>query len=187
MSSGSRPSPPRSPPPRPRPPAPTTRTPRRRATSAAPLLAADSVDDGSQLARDLTGGGLFAAALLGALAVERRRRRGRDSSADALEAEVALRVGADADRAARVDRALRGLSAACRTEQKELPSVFAVTVGDDTVDLSLAPPRTDAPAPWTPVDDGRTWRLGADAPGAHGARPRAVPGAGLPGPRARRP
>lgn len=127
-------------------------------------VAVDSADDGSHLARDLTGGGLFAAALLGALAAERRRRRGRDSTPDALEAEVALRVGADADRAARVDRALRGLSAACRTEQKELPSVFAVTVGDDTVDLSLAPPRTDAPAPWAPVDDGRTWRLGADAP-----------------------
>jgi hypothetical protein len=129
----------------------------------------DSADDGGQvqdslLSRDLLGGGLFTAVLLGALLVERRRRRGRAPSGEALEAEVALRVGADPDRAERLDAALRGLSASCRNEQTALPAVFAVTVTDESIDLLLAPPRTDAPAPWTPVDDGRLWRLGPDAP-----------------------
>ena len=41
--------------------------------------------------------------------------------------------------------------------------MFAVQVDDDTIDLRLAPARPDAPAPWTPVDEGRTWRLGRDA------------------------
>ena len=118
----------------------------------------------SVLSRDLVGGGLFTAVVLGALLAERRRRRGRAPSGDALEAEVALRVGADPERAEWLDAALRGLSASCRNEQTSLPAVFAVTVSDESTDLLLAPPRTDAPAPWMPVDDGRIWRLGADAP-----------------------
>jgi hypothetical protein len=117
----------------------------------------------STLARDLTGGGVVAAGLLGALLAERRRRRSAAPDDDALEAEVALLVGADRERAARLDRALRGLSATCRAEQRPLPPVFAVSVDDTTVDLRLAPARTDAPAPWTPVEEGRVWRLAADA------------------------
>ena len=65
--------------------------------------------------------GLLAAGLLGALAAERRRRRGSTPDPEALEAEVALRVGADPDRAARLDRALRGLSATCRTGRPRCP------------------------------------------------------------------
>ena len=117
----------------------------------------------STLARDLTGGGVVAAGLLGALLAERRRRRSNPPGDEALEAEVALLVGADRERAARLDRALRGLSATCRAEQRPLPPVFAVSLDDATIDLRLAPARPDAPAPWTPVDDGRTWRLAADA------------------------
>jgi Bacterial transcriptional activator domain/LysM domain len=117
----------------------------------------------STLARDLTGGGIVAAGLLGALLAERRRRRSAAPDDDALEAEVALLVGADRARAERLDRALRGLSATCRAEQRALPPVFAVSVEDDTIDLRLAPARTDAPTPWTPVDDGRVWRLASDA------------------------
>lgn len=127
----------------------------------------------STLARDLTGGGIVAAGLLGALLAERRRRRGGAPGDEALEAEVALLVGADRERAARLDRALRGLSATCRAEQRPLPPVFAVSVDDEVVDLRLAPPRPDAPAPWTPLDDGRVWRLAADAdePGELGHAP----------------
>lgn len=122
------------------------------------LDGATQVSD-SHLARDLVGGGLFAAGLLGALLLERRRRRGRSDASDVREVEVALRVGADDERAARVDRALRALAETCRTEQKDLPAVFAVSVSADAVDLMIAPPREDAPAPWTPVDDGAVWRL----------------------------
>ena len=116
----------------------------------------------STLARDLTGGGIVAAGLLGALLAERRRRRSAAPDGDALEAEVALLVGADRERADRLDRALRGLSATCRVEQRALPPVFAVSVDDETIDLRLAPASADAPAPWTPVDDGRIWRLAAE-------------------------
>ena len=117
----------------------------------------------SKLARDLTGGGIVAAGLLAALAAERRRRRGGAPDDEALEAEVGLLVGADRARAERLDTALRGLSALARTEQVSLPPVFAVVVDDEHVDLRLAPARPDAPVPWTPLDDGRTWRLARDA------------------------
>lgn len=119
--------------------------------------------EGSSLPRDLLLGGLLSAGVLGALAAERRRRRGATADEDALDAEVALRVGADEDRAAWLDRALRGLSATCRAEQTPLPPVFAVVVDDETIDLRIAPARPDAPAPWTAVDDGRVWRLHRDA------------------------
>ena len=116
-----------------------------------------------QHSRDLLLGGLLSASLLGALAAERRRRRGSAPDDEALEAEVALRVGADENRAAWLDRSLRGLGAICRTERSALPPVFAVTVDDDEIRLRLAPSRTDAPSPWTAEDDGRVWKLSRDA------------------------
>lgn len=130
--------------------------------------AADDLDQAqastdSTLARDLTGGGIVAAGLLAALLAERRRRRGAAPDDDALEAEVGLLVGADQERAAWLDRALRGLSATSRNEQLPLPPAFAVVVDDDHLDLRLAPAREHAPAPWTPLDEGRTWRLSRDA------------------------
>ncbi len=131
------------------------------------------------LPRDLLLGGLLSAGVLGALAAERRRRRGSTPDPEALEAEVALRVGADEDRAARLDRALRGLSATCRAGQTALPPVFAAAVDDDVIDLRLAPGRPDAPAPWTPVDEGRVWRLHRDA--GDGAGPSGLGHAPFPG------
>ncbi|RYU12773.1 hypothetical protein [Nocardioides iriomotensis] len=128
---------------------------------------------GSTLARDLAGGGIVAAGLLAALVAERRRRRGAAPDDEALEAEVGLLVGADRERAAWLDTALRGLAASSRTEQVPLPPVFAVVVDDEHLDLRLAPARPDAPAPWTPLDEGRTWRLSrdADAPAELGHAP----------------
>ncbi len=123
----------------------------------------EQVTEQSTLARDLTGGGILAAGLLIALLAERRRRRGAAPDEEALEAEVGLLVGADQDRALWLDRALRGLSALSRTAQVPLPPVFAVTITDEAIDLRLAPARPEAPAPWTPLDDGRTWRLARDA------------------------
>lgn len=125
--------------------------------------AAEAPAEGSTLPRDLVLGGLLSAGVLGALAAERRRRRGAAPDPGALEAEVALRVGADGGRAAWLDQALRGLSATCRAEQTALPPVFAALVDDDTIDLRIAPARTDAPAPWTAADEGRVWRLRRDA------------------------
>lgn len=119
--------------------------------------AVDSRYDG--LAGDLLGGGLLAATLVGALAAERRRRRGADPSAAQIEAEVALLVGADLDRAERVDRALRRLAVSARADGIPLPPVYAVTVDDDEIELRIAPAAPTPPAPWVPLKDGRRWRL----------------------------
>lgn len=116
----------------------------------------------SGLAADLLVGGMVGAGILGALAAHRRRRRGLPAEEHAVDAEVALRAGADPARAERLDRALRGLSGTCRVHQASLPPVYAAVVGEEQVDLLLAPARPEAPAPWTPVDDGRVWRLHAD-------------------------
>ncbi|WP_322936905.1 hypothetical protein [Nocardioides bizhenqiangii] len=115
------------------------------------------------LAGDLLGGGLLAATLAGALAAERRRRRGADPSTSQIEAEVAMLVGADIDRAERVDRALRRLVVSARAEGIPLPPVYAVTVDDDEIELRIAPAATNPPAPWIPLKEGRRWRLDREA------------------------
>lgn len=118
-----------------------------------------STDPRWQLPNDLLGGGLVAAGLLSLLLLERRRRRGVDPGPATAAAEVALRVGADPDRALLLDRALRALVGQCEAAGQGLPPVFAVVAGDQQIDLLLAPPQTDPPAPWQPVDGGRRWRL----------------------------
>ncbi|MCM0621273.1 hypothetical protein [Nocardioides bruguierae] len=106
----------------------------------------------------LLAGGLLAASLMTALAARRRRGAGTEPDDDALEAEVALRAGADHDRVTRLDLALRSLSAACRAERVALPPVFAATVDDEAVELRVAPATTAAPAGWSVHDEGRRWR-----------------------------
>ncbi|QCC77913.1 bacterial transcriptional activator domain-containing protein [Nocardioides daphniae] len=110
----------------------------------------------------MASGGLLAAALLGALLAERRRRRGLANTAEELEAEVQLRIGADEERARRLDRALRGLAELCRTERLQLPQVYAVTVSSESVELHLAPRVETAPMPWAVQDEGSRWTLAAD-------------------------
>lgn len=110
----------------------------------------------------LAGGGLLAATLLAALLAERRRRRGLLPTDEELEVEVELRIGADDERARRLDSALRGLAELCRAERVQLPQIYAVTVGDDGVDLHLAPPVDSAPVPWSVRGEGARWHLPAD-------------------------
>jgi len=119
------------------------------------------------------GGGLFGAVLLGALLAERRRRRSRTPDDAEIETEVALRVGADVDRTDWLDQALRGLSAACRSERTPLPQAYAVVLTDDVVELRIAPPVPRAVAPWSAHDGGRTWRLerASFTPGESGHAP----------------
>lgn len=112
----------------------------------------------------LASGGLLSAVLLGALLAERRRRRGAALTDPEAEAEVELRIGADTRRSERLDAALRALAVLCGTEQVSLPQVYAVTVGDDAVELHLAPRAPQAPAPWTVHEDGARWELAHDAP-----------------------
>ena len=94
--------------------------------------------DPAALPWELVGGGLLAAALAGALVAERRRRRGRDLTAAA---------------------ALRRLVVTSRAAGLSLPPVYAATVSDEAIELRIAPAALPAPAPWTPLDEGRRWRL----------------------------
>ena len=112
------------------------------------------------LAEDLLGAGLLAAGLLGAVDAVRRRRRTLEPGPEEIDAEVALRIGADPDRVILLDTALRALATA-QSEQPgtgaTLPAAYAAVVGDDYVELRISPPRTDAPAPWRIQQEGRSW------------------------------
>lgn len=112
-----------------------------------------------RLPSDLLGGGLLTAGLLALLLVERRRRRGSDPDQSATTAEVALRVGGDPSRSVALDHALRALGGLCETNGVPLPPIFAVLVGDEWIELLLAPAQENAPGPWQVVDDGRRWRI----------------------------
>lgn len=109
--------------------------------------------------RDLAVGGLLAAGLLVALETARRRRRIPHPGGDQLEAEVALRIGADPDRARWFDHALRSLAHSCRERGVPLPAVYAALVDSTAVELLVAPPQAPAPEPWVADEDGRRWRL----------------------------
>ncbi|MGH8775804.1 MAG: hypothetical protein ACRDWI_11710, partial [Jiangellaceae bacterium] len=127
----------------------------------------DGAQAGSSHTRDLVTAGLLSAGLLAAIDVVRRRRRTPEPDDDAVEVEVALRIGADPDRAAWLDLALRTLSAACQSTDRRLPPVYAAIVDDAGVELLLAPATPDPPGPWRSLDDGQRWRLDRDgtAPG----------------------
>jgi hypothetical protein len=122
---------------------------------------------------ELAAAGLLAAGVLAAL--ERRRRKqarrrppGRRVVApqpDAAWAEVALRLGADDASARLLDAGLRYLSRALGRQGQAPPTVFAAHIGEENLDLWVAPPGHDVPAPWYPVGDGQVWRLPlADVP-----------------------
>jgi hypothetical protein len=122
---------------------------------------------------ELAAAGLLAAGAL--LALERRRRRqarrrpyGRKvvtPEPDAAWAELALRLGEDEASAQMLDAGLRYLGYALDAAGRVPPTVFAVHVGDENLDLWVSPASHDAPAPWYPVGDGQVWRLALiDAP-----------------------
>jgi hypothetical protein len=121
--------------------------------------------------------GLFGACILSALLMQRARRRGgAQPGGDALDAEIGLRVGADLDRARWLDSALRNLAATCAETSLRLPAVYAALVGDEQLELLLAPASTYAPDPWAVADEGRRWVLQRrDSPRVATAGPAAYP------------
>ncbi len=128
------------------------------APGAATVGAASTQDDAAWMA----GGGLLAAGLLGALALQRRRGIGRRPDGDALEGEGELRFTATTTRSSWLDRALRDLAMDCRGQSMTPPPVYAVIVNDDSIDLLLAPAVLDAVDGWSVEDDGRRWHHGRD-------------------------
>jgi hypothetical protein len=143
------------------------------ADQAGDQAGADQTDSRWRLPADLLGGGLLTAGLLAVLLIERRRRRGSDPDQAATTAEVALRVGGDPRRSLALDHALRSLGQSCEADNLQLPPVFAVLVGDEWIELMLAPGQTEAPSPWEVLDDGQRWRI---------ARTEVVPDTGGPAP-----
>ena len=114
--------------------------------------------------QSLAGAGLLAAGLLAALVAMRRRRRTPTPGDEAVEMEVALRVGADPERARRLDNGLRQLAAGCQADGRDLPAVYAAQIDDTALTVFLAPADANPPAPWTAAEGGRQWRLAVDAP-----------------------
>ncbi|WP_037910586.1 BTAD domain-containing putative transcriptional regulator [Actinacidiphila yeochonensis] len=125
---------------------------------------------GFDLSEALIAAPLLAAGLLAALGRRRRAALWQSLSAGALrtprtptgpQAEVvdALRIGADQDAVAFLDRALRSLSAKLAADGRHLPTVYAAWLTDSTLHLQLAWPEGQPPAPWTPGQDEAFWQL----------------------------
>lgn len=123
-------------------------------------------DVGSSTQTGWMGGiGLLAAAVIGALALQRRRAVGRRPGDDALELESGLRVAAQADRVDRLDHVLRDLTGQCRRAGINPPPAYAAVVDHASVELLLAPPRPEAVEGWEVLEGGRRWRSTAAVEG----------------------
>ncbi|MGH8824309.1 MAG: hypothetical protein ACRDVN_07530 [Jiangellaceae bacterium] len=132
--------------------------------------------ESARSAHELVTAGLLAAGILATIEAVRRRRRTPEPGDDAVEVEVALRIGADPDRARWLDHALRSLASARQAAGRTLPPVYAAIVDGDSVEIMLAPASSDAPAPWQALDDGRRWRLDRAAAGPPGDAVAPYPG-----------
>jgi Bacterial transcriptional activator domain len=116
---------------------------------------------------ELAGAGLLAAGALAALAKLRRRQRVRRGygrrvampGPEAAWAEAALRLGADDGNAGRADAGLRYLCRALARQDHAPPTVYAAHIGEENLDLWVAPAGLSAPEPWFAVGDGQVWRL----------------------------
>ncbi|MEV7012428.1 hypothetical protein [Streptosporangium sp. NPDC051022] len=117
----------------------------------------------------LAGASLAAAGLLAALGRRRRQQlwhrafgrriaRPRD---DAAQAEVALRLGADAPGSRMLDIGLRLLGRSLAERKRVPPTIYAAHLSAQSLDLWIHPPDPDAPEPWTAHDGGQVWRLPA--------------------------
>ena len=133
---------------------------------------AQRIDD--VLPADLPAFGAITAASVLAL-LTRRRRYGswRFPDSDAGELERLLRVGADPERAGRLDTALRSLS-----DLAAPPEPYAAGVDDSAVILFLTRGVPEAPAPWRTRKEGRIWELPREADVRAPAEPARV-GTGL--------
>ena len=115
----------------------------------------------TSLERLLLGGGLLAAGVLAALSARRGPYARPAESGPARQ----LRLAASPNRAALLDRALRGLAERCAQAGRPLPDVAVAYCDDHHVTLSLVGPSGEPPAPWTAVSDGRGWTvLASDLP-----------------------
>jgi nucleoid-associated protein YgaU len=151
-------------------PAPVEAPPAAPSSDPAGDVSADSADgavasEQSDRSAWMGGIGLLAAGVIGALALQRRRAAGRRPGDDARELEAGLRVAASSDRVDRFDHVLRELTAQCRRAGVNPPPAYAALVDDTSVELLLAPARTEAVEGWEVLEDGRRWRSTATLDG----------------------
>jgi hypothetical protein len=132
---------------------------------------------------ELSAASLLAAGVLAALGRKRREqlwqrafgRRIAGPDPDAALAEKALRLGADDPAVRMLDTGLRHLCRQLGAAGRTPPTVFAAHLGQENLDLWVAPPDPNPPRPWQAADGGQVWRLpfaamaGLDAPDAGGA------------------
>ncbi|HYX62445.1 MAG TPA: bacterial transcriptional activator domain-containing protein, partial [Streptosporangiaceae bacterium] len=131
---------------------------------------------------ELSAASLLAAGVLAALGRKRREqlwrrafgRRIAGPDPDAALAEKALRLGADDPAVRMLDTGLRYLSRQLGAAGRTPPTVFAAHLGQENLDLWVAPPDPNPPRPWQAADGGQVWRLpfaamaGLDAPDTGG-------------------
>ena len=152
-----------SPAPDPGPPAPAPAPARQAAADGAGGLAAPAPTAAERMA-DVAPteapalGALTGAAVLSLLVRRRRYGSWLLPRPDAGELERLLRIGADPDRAERLDAALRSLSALSAP-----PAPYAAGVDDEAVTLFLSRPMPQAPRPWRARREGWIWVLARDA------------------------
>ena len=132
---------------------------------------------------ELSAASLLAAGVLAALGRKRREqlwrrafgRRIAGPDPDAALAEKALRLGADDPAVRMLDTGLRYLCRQLGAAGRTPPTVFAAHLGQENLDLWVAPPDPNPPRPWQAADGGQVWRLpfaamaGLDAAGYGGA------------------
>lgn len=121
--------------------------------------------------RELLAAGLLAASLLSGLSTLRelqRRRRPHGArlpvpDPDAADVEVTMRLAADPDGSAALDRALRVLAAQCAQSGRAFPEVFAVRLTPSQIELLMATlPADPPPEPFVVTPEGR-WAVDRDA------------------------
>jgi hypothetical protein len=116
---------------------------------------------------ELSAASLLAAGVLAALGRRRREqlwrrafgRRIAGPDPDAALAEKALRLGADDPAVRMLDTGLRYLSRQLAAAGTTPPTVFAAHLGQENLDLWIAPPDPNPPRPWQAADGGQVWRL----------------------------
>ncbi|MBG0813421.1 hypothetical protein [Planomonospora sp. ID82291] len=131
--------------------------------------APEAEDSGPGMLDYLAGASLAAAGLLAALGRRRREqlwhrafgRRIVRPRQDAAQAELALRLGADAPGSRMLDIGLRLLGRSLAAAGRVPPTVYAAHLSPRHLDLWIHPPDADAPAPWAAHDGGQVWRLPA--------------------------
>ncbi|GAB3886306.1 hypothetical protein GCM10027612_23170 [Microbispora bryophytorum subsp. camponoti] len=124
---------------------------------------------GPVLADYLAASSLAAAGLLALLGRRRREQLWRRAfgwriarpRGDAAEAEVAIRLGADAPGGRMLDLGLRLLGRLLADAGRRPPTIYAVHLSNRGLDLWIHPSEQDAPEPWESCDDGQVWRLPA--------------------------